>query len=86
MTLYRFLKPYRSSFGQWSAGDTADFDDETAAWLGRDEPGCMEPVTDAREVKAPPADRMIHKARNDRGGGEGAMSKGDGSFKTVKDK
>lgn len=84
MKTYRFLKPYRSSFGQWSAGDTADFDDETAAWLGRDEPGCLELVTEERAVDAPPSDRMVRKPRNDRGGGEGPMSKAD--FKAVKDK
>jgi hypothetical protein len=83
MAAYRFLKPYRSSFGQWSAGDTADFDDDTAAWLGRDEPGCLELVTEERELKSPPSDRM-QRTRNDRGGGEGAMSKGDNTFKAVK--
>ena len=84
MALYRFLKPYRSSFGQWSAGDTADFDDETAAWLNRDEPGCLELVTEERELKAPPADRMVKKPRNDRSGSEGPMTKGDSAFKAVK--
>lgn len=67
---YRFVKRYRSAFGHWLAGDVADFDAETAAWLLRDEPGCIEPVEpepETRAVETPPHDRQIKAAPRKRG-------------------
>ena len=68
MMQYRFLKNYRSAFGQWKAGDVADFDDETAAWLNRDEPGCLEAETPSEAEPAATTDskRAIDKAPHDR--------------------
>lgn len=67
--LYRFTCSYNSSFGTWAAGDVAEFDDDTAAWLLRDVAGCIEPVEpepEARAIKSAPKDRQIKKAANDR--------------------
>lgn len=73
---YRFTKPYRSDFGVYAAGDVAEFDDETAAWLNRDEPGCLEaatsPEAEARAVAEAPETRQVTKASN-----RGAMSTKD---------
>ena len=65
--MYRFLLDYASHIGEWRAGDVAEFDDDTAAWLNRDVPGCLEPATapeakpETRTADAPPQDRMIRK-------------------------
>lgn len=83
--LYRFTKRYRSDFGAWEAGDVADFDAETAAWLNRDEPGCLEaatvPETDEPEERAideAPHDRQVKAAPKKRGGS--AMSTQDSAL------
>ena len=74
MTQYRFTKRYRSAFGTYAAGDLADFDDETAAWLLRDEPGCLEAATlpeaepEARAVEAPPQNRQVKAPKKTRSG------------------
>ena len=65
--MYRFLVNYRSHIGTWKAGDLAELDAETVAWLQRDVPGCLEAATppeaepETRTADAPPQDRMIHK-------------------------
>ncbi len=60
---YRFVKPYRSAFGQFAEGDLVEFDAETAAWLNRDEPGCLEAAT---PPEAEPETRAVDKAPHDR--------------------
>ena len=81
---YRFTKRYRSDFGAYDPGDTAEFDDDTAAWLLRDEPGCIEATTRTitldeieamRSVDEPPHDRQLKAAPKKRGGS--AMSTQD---------
>ena len=65
--MFRFLTDYRSHIGAWKAGDVAEFDADTAAWIQRDVPGCLEAETppetepETRTVEAPPQDRMMHK-------------------------
>lgn len=73
---YRFVKPYRSDFGTYAAGDVIEFDPDTAAWLLRDEPGCIEPV-ESRAIEAAPHDRQMKSAPKKRGGS--AMSIKDSS-------
>ena len=72
MQTYRFTCTYESGYGTWQAGDTADFDDITAAWLLRDVPGCIVVVGDettaadeleqARDLSAPEHDRQMKRA------------------------
>lgn len=76
MGRYRFVTDYRSGAGQWAAGELVELTDDLAAWLGRDVPGCLEPVVDEpepepepepRAIEAPPADRMQRKPAQKRG-------------------
>lgn len=46
MPRYRFTTDYRSDAGAWKAGEEAELDEATIAWLNRDIPGCVEPVED----------------------------------------
>lgn len=68
MTLYRFTTDYQSGFGQWGAGDTAEFDEITARWLLNDVPGCIEPIAaggaETRAVENAPANRQVTVAKN----------------------
>lgn len=64
---YRFTCHYASEAGKWAAGEVAELDDDTAAWLLRDVAGCIvavEPQDDAgapedesRSLDAPQHDR-----------------------------
>lgn len=70
MQRYRFTCNYKSAFGTWTAGDTAEFDDETAAWLLRDVAGCIVALSDApgtaeaepRSLDTPAHDRQLKRA------------------------
>lgn len=46
---YRFTCHYQSELGAWRAGDVAEFDDDTAAWLLRDVKDCIVAV-DAQDA------------------------------------
>ena len=67
MMTYRFTCDYASNIGAWSKGDTVDLDDQTAAWLLRDVPDCIEPVAPSRIVDRPPHDRQMKSAPKKRG-------------------
>lgn len=75
MQTYRFITAYKSGIGTWAEGDTAELDDDTAAWLLRDVAGCIEPVeaeapanpeadevTEERALDAPQHDRQLKRA------------------------
>jgi hypothetical protein len=66
MKTYRFTSDYASGIGAWKTGDTADFDDVTAAWLLRDVAGVIEPVEDedGERKQAPRQNRQVTKAQN----------------------
>lgn len=71
MTTYRFTCHYQSSAGTWQAGDVAEFDDDTAAWLMRDVAGCIEPVVEpeqdtVRQETKPQHDRQLKRAPRSR--------------------
>lgn len=69
---YRFTCDYSSGVGAWAAGEVAELDDDTAAWLLRDVAGCIVPVdaqdeADAEEdtsraLEAPEHDRQLKRA------------------------
>lgn len=85
---YRFTTDYQSGFGQWGAGDTAEFDEITARWLLNDVPGCIEPITEGqaetRAVEEAPANRQVTAARNRKPpANQGEIDKT--SFKAVRD-
>lgn len=63
---YRFTCDYASGIGAWKAGDTADFDDVTAAWLNRDVADVIEPVEDedGERKQAPRQNRQVTSAKN----------------------
>lgn len=71
MAAYRVTMTYSSAGKAYEAGDVLELDDDTAAWMQRDVPGCIEPM------KAPPAaaarqaepehDRMTRAAGRTRG-------------------
>ncbi len=50
MSLYRVARNYRAAFRSrpiaFSKGATVDIDDETAAWVNHDSPGCLAPAGD----------------------------------------
>jgi hypothetical protein len=95
LTRYRFVHNYRNHrFGAWDAGDEYDFDDDTAAFLLADSPGCIEPVTEGKGKDAPPVTRQVEETPQDRmqrhhtgrgRTGGGAMSAAD-SGALLKDK
>lgn len=71
---YKFVLDYRAGDNVWTTGQIGEFDEDYAAWLNRDVPGCLEPVeepkpkkaepkddAETRAADAPPADRM-HRA------------------------
>lgn len=72
MQTYRFTCTYESGYGTYQVGETAELDDDTAAWLLRDVAGCIEPVgaetpepddePDTRALDAPQHDRQVKKA------------------------
>lgn len=64
---YRFTCDYVSALGAWSKGDTAEFDETTAAWMLRDVPGCIEPVVESRAMGAPAKNRQVTAAPKKRG-------------------
>lgn len=64
---YRFTCDYASALGTWSKGDKAEFDEATAAWMLRDVPGCIEPVTQSRAKDAPASNRQVTAAPKKRG-------------------
>lgn len=56
-------RDYRCGDVAYKAGQIIEIGDpDYAAWLKRDMRGYLEPVT-ARAPEAPPADRMVRKAR-----------------------
>lgn len=74
------------------AGETVELDPAAAAWINRDSPGTLQPVTDAAErapdraPEAPPQDRMVRRPQRrgqDPGGGETINRT---NFKAVRDK
>ena len=64
---YRFTTNYQSGAGQWSKGSVAEFDADTAAWMLRDVPGCIEPVETKRAADKPANDRQVKAAPRKRG-------------------
>lgn len=68
MARYRFTRVYGSHLGAWQPGDVAEFDDETAAWLERDCPGCLAAETlpeaepETRAADEAPHDRQVKRA------------------------
>lgn len=56
---YRVMHRYRSAFYGLEAGAIVDLDEETAAFLNRDSPGVLQPVTATRDVQEAPATRQV---------------------------
>jgi len=73
MAAYRVTMTYSSAGRAYEAGDVLELDDETAAWMQRDVPGCLEAVKAApapaqeRAAAAPEHDRMTRGAGRTRG-------------------
>lgn len=63
---YRFTADYASGLGAWKKGETAEFDERTAAWLRRDVAGIIEPVDTERSEDSPPHDRQVKRAPSKR--------------------
>ena len=69
---YRFTCDYSSSVGTWAAGEVAELDDDTAAWLLRDVAGCIvvvgpqddagAPEDESRSLDTPSHDRQLKRA------------------------
>lgn len=66
MARYRFTEPYASHIGSWETGEVAEFDNDTAEWLQRDAPGCIEPEP-SRAIDKAPNDRQIKGPTQKRG-------------------
>jgi hypothetical protein len=50
---------------EYTAGQVIDVTPEMALWLRTDAPGCFSVVVEeAKEIPAPPKDKMVHKAKN----------------------
>lgn len=64
---YRFTADYRSNFGTFHEGQEVTFDDRDAAWLLRDAPGIIEPVTPEQSSEQPANDRQVKRAPKKRG-------------------
>jgi hypothetical protein len=81
----QFGQSYRSNAGAWDAGQVVELPDDLVEWLNHDSPGVCVPVEEtepaARQVQAPPADRMVKNARRrDRQGDpgdQGAITRAD---------
>ena len=70
MPKYLLLMDYYGNYsgqalGPWKAGDEAELDEETAAWMGRDCPGCIGPADEPRAGKKG-KDRQMKAAPEDR--------------------
>lgn len=73
MAFYRFARDYRAGAIVGKQGDVVNLDDDVAAWVRRDSPGCLVAMADApeseeaatvedaeaRAVETPPADRQL---------------------------
>lgn len=73
---YRFTCDYSSSVGTWAAGEVAEIDDDTAAWLLRDVADCIvvvgpqddagAPEGESRSLDTPSHDRQLKRAPRSR--------------------
>jgi len=53
----------------YNAGDVFEADQATATYLFADAPGTFEPITQAKQVDAPPANKAIKAPERSKGGG-----------------
>lgn len=88
---HRYFSYYNfKQLGEWQPGDVVDLEEDEAAFVQRDSPGCLVPYVDLRRaVEAAPHDRMVKKASSrqpkDRQGDpsdQGPITKAD--FKALK--
>ena len=63
---YRFVAAYQSAAGTWDAGEEVDLAPETAAWLLRDVPGCIEPVEPETRQRSKPQNRQVTAPKRNR--------------------
>lgn len=59
---YTVTRRFQTRDITWFEGDLVDLDDDTAAWVERDSPGCLrrvEPEPEARAIDEAPANRMV---------------------------
>lgn len=59
MPRYRARWHYRAGSVEIAEGAIVELDAETAAHINRDSPGVLEEASEARDLAAPPADRMV---------------------------
>lgn len=75
MRVFKFNWRYSSGVGSWEKGAEHPFDDELAAHILRDSPGCMdevkapepEPEPETRAKDKPPSDRQVKSPTSKRG-------------------
>ena len=84
MPKYRLLMDYAGTYagqalGPWEAGAEVDLDEDTGSWIGRDRPGCIEPVA-GESRKGRRKNRQLAAPGEDRAAGEGEPeAPGEGS-------
>lgn len=71
MAQYRVTQTYRSNDIGYVEGQILDIDENTAAWMLRDVPGCIVPVDKSspvrRVMESAPVDRMVSAVSKKRG-------------------